>query len=92
MHDDMYVDTKGVENDDFEEALMWYVMNKEPEILKLMQDYMNKMQAEMTAPGARRQTEATTEAEPTTSPVDKEKMQEAKKQENTEEKKQTTKK
>ena len=50
----MYVDTKGVENDDFEEALMWYVMNKEPEILKLMQDYMNKMQAEMTAPGARR--------------------------------------
>ena len=46
MHDRMYFDTD-VENEDFEEALMYYVLNKEPEIMKAMNDYMQSMQTEM---------------------------------------------
>lgn len=49
MHDEMYYLT-GVENEVFEEALMWYVLKKDPEIQKKMGEYMQKMQAEMTAP------------------------------------------
>ncbi len=54
MHDEMFYAT-GVENEVFEEALMWFVMNKDPEIQERMQAYMSKMQSEMTAP---RKTEA----------------------------------
>ena len=46
MHDEMFEKT-GVENEDFEESLMHFVLNKDPEIQKCMQDYMTKMQAEM---------------------------------------------
>ena len=46
MHDKMYFETK-VENEEFEEALMHYVLNKDPDIQKRMQEYMTKMQAEM---------------------------------------------
>ena len=46
MHDEMFYKT-GVENEDFEESLMFFVLNKDPEIQKAMQDYMSKMQAEM---------------------------------------------
>ena len=31
MHDEMFYQT-GVENEVFEEALMWFVLNKDPEI------------------------------------------------------------
>ena len=46
MHDEMFFKTN-VENEDFEESLMHYVLAKDPEIQKCMQDYMTKMQAEM---------------------------------------------
>ena len=37
----------GVENEDFEESLMYFVLNKEPDIMKAMNDYMSSMQNEM---------------------------------------------
>jgi len=48
MHDAMYYETQ-VENEEFESALLWYVLNKDPEIQKKMQEYMSKMQTEMEA-------------------------------------------
>ena len=48
MHDAMYYETQ-VENEVFESALLWYVLNKDPEIQKKMQEYMSKMQTEMEA-------------------------------------------
>ena len=38
MHDEMFYKT-GVENEVFEEALMWFVLNKDPEIHQRMQTY-----------------------------------------------------
>ena len=49
MQDEMFFKT-GVENEEFEEALMFY-MNKDPEVQKAMQAYMVKMQAEMRKAG-----------------------------------------
>ena len=46
MHDEMFYQT-GVENEVFEEALMWFVLNKDPEIQGRMQAYMKKMQDEL---------------------------------------------
>ena len=46
MHDHMFYDTK-VENEDFEESLMYFVLNKDPDIQKCMGDYMTKMQKEL---------------------------------------------
>ena len=46
MHDQMFFKT-GVENEDFEESLMYFVLNKDPDVQKCMQEYMTKMQAEM---------------------------------------------
>ena len=46
MHDEMFYQT-GVENEVFEEALMWFVLNKDAEIQSRMQTYMKKMQDEM---------------------------------------------
>ena len=52
MHDKMYFETK-VENEEFEEALMHYVLNKDPDIQKRMQEYMTKMQAEVNQAAAK---------------------------------------
>ena len=49
MQDEMFFKT-GVENEEFEEALMFY-MHKDPEVQKAMQNYMVKMQAEMRKAG-----------------------------------------
>ena len=46
MHDEMFYQT-GVENEVFEEALMWFVLNKDAEIQGRMQTYMKKMQDEL---------------------------------------------
>ena len=46
MHDKMFFDT-AVENEDFEESLMYYVLNKDPDIMKAMNEYMKSMQDEM---------------------------------------------
>ena len=46
MHDQMFFETH-VENEEFEESLMYFVLNKDPDVQKRMQEYMTKMQAEM---------------------------------------------
>ena len=46
MHDQMFFKT-GVETEEFEEALMYFVTNKDPDIQKCMAEYMSKMQAEI---------------------------------------------
>lgn len=46
MHDEMFYET-GVENEVFEQALLYYVLNKDPEIQAKMTDYMTNMKKEM---------------------------------------------
>ena len=40
----------GVENEEFEEALMYFV-NKDPDVQRAMHSYMTKMRAEMSKAG-----------------------------------------
>lgn len=47
MQDEMFFKT-GLENEEFEEALMYYVQ-KDPEVQKKMQDYMMKMRSQLGA-------------------------------------------
>lgn len=49
MQDEMFFKT-GVENEEFEEALMFF-MNKDQEVQRAMQVYMQKMQTEMAKAG-----------------------------------------
>ena len=49
MHDEIFLKT-GVENDDFEEAMQWYVQ-KDPEVRMKMTQYMTQMRTEMGKAG-----------------------------------------
>ena len=49
MQDEMYFKTN-LENEEFEEALMYYVQ-KDPEVQKKMQDYMMKMRSQLATGG-----------------------------------------
>ena len=43
MHDKMFIKT-GVENEEFEESLMYFVLNKDLDVQRAMSDYMMRMQ------------------------------------------------
>ncbi len=49
MHDEIFIKT-GVENDDFEEAMQFYVQ-KDPEVRMKMTQYMTQMRTEMGKAG-----------------------------------------
>ena len=48
MHDQVYFKT-GVENDEFENALMYFVLNQDPDVQAMMKRYMEKMQKELAS-------------------------------------------
>ena len=48
MHDQMYFKT-GVENEEFESALMYFVLNQDPDVQAMMKTYMEKMQKSLSA-------------------------------------------
>ena len=48
MHDQVYFKT-GVENEEFENALMYFVLNQDPEVQAMMKRYMEKMQKELAS-------------------------------------------
>ena len=48
MHDQVYFKT-GVENEEFENALMYFVLNQDEEVQAEMKKYMEKMQKELAS-------------------------------------------
>ena len=50
MQDELFFKT-GFENEDFEDALMFYVDKQDPEVMQAWVKYMNQMKSEMNKAG-----------------------------------------